>query len=57
MTAWSWAQVTSRRLGQSHLLALAATSDVVEVVRGACGMKAQVSSATELCVGVRTEGD
>jgi len=56
VTAWSWEQVTSRRLERSHLLPRAAASDAVDVVRAVCGIQAQVPTAAELCVGVRTDG-
>lgn len=50
---WSWADVRAGRLAGHSLLERAPRDRMIEVIRGVCGIHAQVMPAAELSVGVR----
>lgn len=54
MQSWPWDRVVARRLRRSHLLGQKQDAPV-DVVRSVCGVQAQVPTAAELSVGVRTD--
>src|SRR5215213_1831950 len=56
MIALTWVQVCAWRLARHHLLDAPPRERLVEVVSQVCGVQAQVMSAAELAVAVRTEG-
>src|SRR5215210_7526393 len=56
MKTLTWPQVIGRRLGRNHLLEPAPADRLVDVVRDACGIQAQVPAAAELGISVRVEG-
>ncbi|MFJ8097633.1 winged helix DNA-binding domain-containing protein [Streptomyces griseofuscus] len=51
----SWSEVSARRLERSALAAPSAAAGPAELVRALCGAHAQVLSAAELSVGIRSE--
>ena len=55
MGSWSWDRVVARRLWRSHLLGQKHNA-AVAVVQAVCGVQAQVPTAAELSIGVRTDG-
>lgn len=52
--AFSWAEVCARRLERSGLVAPAKQGRPADIVRAMCGAHAQVFSAAELSVGIRS---
>jgi hypothetical protein len=56
MRSLTWDEVRSRRLGRSHLAERAPAQQLVEVVRGVCGIHAQVMGSAELQLAARVEG-
>src|SRR5215213_23906 len=56
MIALTWVQVCAWRLARHHLLDAPPRERLVEVVSQVCGVQAQVMSAAELAIAVRTEG-
>lgn len=52
--AFSWAEVCARRLERSGLVAPAKQASPADIVRAMCGAHAQVFSAAELSVGIRS---
>lgn len=53
MRSVTWEQVHARRLARNHLLE---PGPLVEVVRGVCGIHAQVTTAADLALSARVEG-
>jgi uncharacterized protein YcaQ len=51
----SWKQVHARRVARNHLDDPAPSDHVARVTADTCGIQAQLLSAAELCLGVRTE--
>ena len=56
MTALTWEQLRAWRLARHHLLDPLPRERLVDAVAGVCGVQAQVMSAAELQVAVRTDG-
>ena len=52
----TWEDVRRRRLARSHLLGPAPRDRLVEVVRDACGVHAQVTASAELAISARVDG-
>jgi hypothetical protein len=52
----TWARVWARRLERHHLDRPAPAASIVEVVRDVCGVHAQLLTAAELSMGIRTDG-
>ena len=53
MVSLTWDDVDARRLARNHLTVPARADDQLGVVRGACGIQAQVLSAAELALSAR----
>jgi len=56
MKTLTWPQVIGRRLNCNHLVEPAPPGRLVEVVRDACGIQAQVPAAAELGISARVAG-
>lgn len=56
MTNATWESVWARRLARHSLDRPAPAGSLVDVVRGVCGVHAQVMSAAELSLGIRVTG-
>jgi hypothetical protein len=54
--AFSWAEVCARRLERNGLVPPAGHSRPADIVRAMCGAHAQVPSAAELSIGIRSLG-
>ena len=52
----SWEQALAWRMKRRHLIGRAAPSDLVRVVRGICGLHAQLMSSAELSLWARIDG-
>lgn len=53
---FSWAEVCARRLERHWLAAPSENGSPADIVRAVCGAHAQVITAAELSVGMRTSG-
>jgi uncharacterized protein YcaQ len=55
MRSLSWKQVHARRVARNHLDDPASSEHVSAVTGDTCGIQAQLLSAAELCLGIRTD--